>query len=177
MAKNYILIDNQFHLPRYDVDVLLNQNIGAELLAYTCNSDAVLLLGSQYVLLRSEFLVWKDWGRELAYRPNKVLITMGGSNPDNVSCNVMRALEQLTLPGLHVKVVLGGANPHHVAVHRMAAQLPGECDVIVNATNMPNLMAWADLAITAGGSTCWELAFMGLPASLLILADNQRRNR
>jgi spore coat polysaccharide biosynthesis predicted glycosyltransferase SpsG len=35
-------------------------------------------------------------------------------------------------------------------------------------------MAWADVAISAGGTTCWELAFMGLPSILLILAENQR---
>jgi RimJ/RimL family protein N-acetyltransferase len=39
---------------------------------------------------------------------------------------------------------------------------------------MPELMAWADVAISAGGSTCWELAFMGLPSILLVLAENQR---
>jgi len=35
-------------------------------------------------------------------------------------------------------------------------------------------MAWADVAISAGGSTCWELAFMELPNVVLVLADNQR---
>lgn len=39
---------------------------------------------------------------------------------------------------------------------------------------MPELMAWADVAISAGGSTCWEIAFMGLPNIILILADHQR---
>lgn len=39
---------------------------------------------------------------------------------------------------------------------------------------MPELMAWADMAIAAGGSTNWELAFMGLPTIILVLADNQR---
>jgi UDP-2,4-diacetamido-2,4,6-trideoxy-beta-L-altropyranose hydrolase len=34
-------------------------------------------------------------------------------------------------------------------------------------------MAWADLAITGGGSTCWESAFMGLPSLLVLLAENQ----
>jgi spore coat polysaccharide biosynthesis predicted glycosyltransferase SpsG len=43
-----------------------------------------------------------------------------------------------------------------------------------NVTNMPELMAWADVAISAGGTTCWELAFMGLPSIVLILAENQR---
>ena len=35
-------------------------------------------------------------------------------------------------------------------------------------------MAWADLAISGAGSTCWELACMGLPAVTLVLAENQR---
>jgi RimJ/RimL family protein N-acetyltransferase len=34
-------------------------------------------------------------------------------------------------------------------------------------------MAWADFAIAAAGTTAWELAFMGLPAIVLTLADNQ----
>jgi spore coat polysaccharide biosynthesis predicted glycosyltransferase SpsG len=45
---------------------------------------------------------------------------------------------------------------------------------VKNANNMPELMAWADLAIAAGGSTNWELAFMGLPTVVITLADNQR---
>ena len=39
---------------------------------------------------------------------------------------------------------------------------------------MPELMAWADVAVAAGGSTNWELSFMGLPSIILVLADNQR---
>jgi len=40
--------------------------------------------------------------------------------------------------------------------------------------DMPALMTWADLAISAGGSTCWELAFMGVPFLVLAIAENQR---
>jgi len=39
---------------------------------------------------------------------------------------------------------------------------------------MPEIMTWADIAISAGGSTSWELAFMGLPSLLLVIAENQR---
>jgi spore coat polysaccharide biosynthesis predicted glycosyltransferase SpsG len=45
--------------------------------------------------------------------------------------------------------------------------------LVADATNMPELMAWADVAVSAGGSTLWELAYMGLPALVLVLADNQ----
>jgi len=34
-------------------------------------------------------------------------------------------------------------------------------------------MNWADFAISAAGSTCWELLAMGVPFATVILADNQ----
>jgi RimJ/RimL family protein N-acetyltransferase len=36
------------------------------------------------------------------------------------------------------------------------------------------LIAWADVAISAGGSTCWELAYLGTPFIALVNADNQK---
>jgi spore coat polysaccharide biosynthesis predicted glycosyltransferase SpsG len=38
---------------------------------------------------------------------------------------------------------------------------------------MPEMMAWADLAISAGGTTCWEMAFLGLPNLIVVLSENQ----
>ena len=38
---------------------------------------------------------------------------------------------------------------------------------------MPQLFKWADISISAGGSTCMEMAFMGLPMVTIVLADNQ----
>jgi UDP-2,4-diacetamido-2,4,6-trideoxy-beta-L-altropyranose hydrolase len=48
--------------------------------------------------------------------------------------------------------------------------------MIENVSDLPELMVWADLAVTAGGSTCWELAYMGVPSLIIVIADNQRRN-
>ena len=41
--------------------------------------------------------------------------------------------------------------------------------------DMPELMAWADLAVASGGSTSWETAFMGLPTISIAIAENQQR--
>ena len=38
---------------------------------------------------------------------------------------------------------------------------------------MPELMATADLAISASGATCWELCFLGVPSLLIDIAPNQ----
>jgi spore coat polysaccharide biosynthesis predicted glycosyltransferase SpsG len=46
----------------------------------------------------------------------------------------------------------------------------------VDTQAMAALIAEADLAIGAGGSSAWERCVPGLPAITLILADNQREN-
>jgi UDP-2,4-diacetamido-2,4,6-trideoxy-beta-L-altropyranose hydrolase len=46
--------------------------------------------------------------------------------------------------------------------------------VLDDVRDMASLMASMDLAVTGGGSTCWELAFLGLPAIVIELSDNQR---
>ena len=45
-----------------------------------------------------------------------------------------------------------------------------------NPPDLPPLMARADLAICAGGTTAWELSFLGVPMLVLVLAENQRTN-
>lgn len=170
-----LVIDDTAHLTRYHTDILLNQNINAERLNYRCNPDALLLLGSRYALLRSEFLAWQGQRqRQTPEVARKILITLGGSDPDNITLKIIQALQQVDLPDLEVKVVIGPANPHLLRLQQAIEHSTGNLQLVTAAGNMPDLMAWADLAISSAGSTCWELAFMGVPSLLLILADNQR---
>lgn len=167
-----LIIDDYGHAGHDHADVILNQNAGASRYLYA-NRDAhtQLLLGSAFALLRPEFLGWRNAPREVAPVATKVLVTLGGGDPDNVTSTVVAALDQL--PGLEVVVVVGGSNPHREAVQSALEQHGGAMRLVVNATNMPELMAWADLAVSAAGSTSWELAFMGVPAALIVVADNQ----
>ena len=45
--------------------------------------------------------------------------------------------------------------------------------IVRETDEMPDLMTWADLAISAAGSTTWELSFMGTPMILVVTEDNQ----
>jgi RimJ/RimL family protein N-acetyltransferase len=45
--------------------------------------------------------------------------------------------------------------------------------LLTDVRDMAGLMASADLAVSAAGSTCWELAFMGVPMVVVSLAANQ----
>lgn len=168
-----LVIDDAAHLPYYHADVLLNQNSGAERLAYHCDPDTSLLLGSQYALLRPEFLPKRGWHKDIPRTASKVLITMGGSDPNNVTMKVIQALQQVDIPNLEATVVVGPANPNLETLHQAVQNSTHDLRLLTDVPDMAELMSWADVAVSAGGSTCWELAFMGLPSLLLVLSDNQ----
>jgi UDP-2,4-diacetamido-2,4,6-trideoxy-beta-L-altropyranose hydrolase len=169
-----LVIDDTNHLPEYDADILLNQNVGAENLSYNCPPETVLLRGPSNVLLRHEF-----WGRGGVPRAQpdlaqKILVTMGGGDPGNMTLRALQALESAELGDLEVVAVIGASNPHYESVATNACKSKVPIRLVRNATNMPELMAWADVAVSAAGSTTWELAYMGVPEVLVVLAENQR---
>jgi len=172
-----LFIDDIGHAEHYYADFVMNQNIHAHEGLYKNKEPYTrLLLGTRYVLLRREFLKWRGWKREIPEVARKVLVTMGGSDPDNVTLKVIRALQQVDVDGLEAIVVVGGGNPHYEELQSAVQDSRFPIRLEGNVTNMPDLMAWADVAVSGGGSTCWELAFMGLPLLVLVLAENQERS-
>jgi UDP-2,4-diacetamido-2,4,6-trideoxy-beta-L-altropyranose hydrolase len=174
-VRPLLVVDDLARLSGYSADLVLNQNIYAAELDYQCESHTRLLLGCQWVLLRREFRRWRGWRREIPRTARKLLIVLGGSDPANITLRVVHALRSPALPrNLETLAVVGGANPHAASLREAVRGLP-RIEIRGNVSDMPALMAWADVAITGAGSTCWEMAFMGLPFSALILADNQER--
>lgn len=167
-----LVVDDMAHLDYYEVDIILNQNINAHHLHYPCPSETRLLLGPHYTLLRNEFITWQNWQRDIPPVATKVLVTLGGSDPDNTTLKVIQALKQLDLSSLQSIVVVGASNPHYEQLQQAVQGTTIELQR--NVRTMPDLMAWADIAISAAGSTVWEMAFMGLPTLLIVVAKNQR---
>jgi UDP-2,4-diacetamido-2,4,6-trideoxy-beta-L-altropyranose hydrolase len=172
-----LVLDDYGHASHYWADVVLNQNITAEEGLYPSREPYTkLLLGTRYVLLRQEFWQWRNWQRQIPLEASKVLVTLGGSDPDNVTLTVIQALQKVEVAGLEAVVVVGGSNPHYGELAQVVKGWEGSITLKQNVTNMPELMAWADLAITAGGSTCWEIAFMGIPSLMIAIAANQKES-
>lgn len=167
-------IDDYGHAEHYYADIVLNQNISASEHFYTHRDLYTrLLLGTRYALLRREFKKWKSWQRKVPDIASNVLVTVGGADPDNVTLKVIQALKQIDIPDIEAIIVVGPANPN-LATLKLEISGFATFRLIKNPDHMPDLMAWADLAVAAGGSTCWEMAFMGLPNIIMIIADNQR---
>jgi UDP-2,4-diacetamido-2,4,6-trideoxy-beta-L-altropyranose hydrolase len=168
-----LAIDDYGHADHYYADIVLNQNSYAEMSFYPHFEPSTrFLLGTKYVLLRREFRERTGDARTIPDTGRKVLVTFGGADPGNATLAVIRALMQVRVADLEVIVVAGGMNLHYEELLAVVKDDP-RFSIRSDVRDMPGLMAWADIAISAGGSTCWELAFMGLPALVYPLAANQ----
>ena len=157
-------------------DFVLDQNLGAKLPEGSRgDSRTRFLLGPGYALLRREFWGWRGREHPIAPSARRLLVTLGGSDPENMTLRILRALRQLPESGeLEATIVVGPANRHRVSLENELADAPASWRLLAAPEDMPGLIAWADLGVSAAGSTCWELAFMGLPFVTVVLAENQR---
>ena len=157
-------------------DVVINQNRHALPALYPQRADHTrLLLGTEYALLRREFRTWQGPPRVFPAAPRQVLVTLGAADPHNVTADVVASLGAAPAAATEIVVVVGGSNPHADAIAACAAR-QSNCRVVPDpGGDMPRLMAAADLAVCAGGSTMWEMACMGVPFVPIVIADNQRQ--
>ena len=170
-----LVVDDTGHAGAYVADLVLDQNAQAAEDFYRQREPYTrLLLGARYAMLRREFKPWRDWKREPAPRVRKVLVTVGGSDPDNLTLTIMRALRLLAEEDLEATVVVGGSNPHGEVLEQEIGRMDGAIRLLKNASNMPELMAGADVAVSAAGSTCLEMCLLSLPAVIIDVAENQR---
>ena len=171
-----LFIDDYGNSKYYCSDIVLNQNINADESLYQNREIYTkLLLGSSYTLLRKEFRKLTIQTKTISLIGTKILVTLGGGDPDNVTLKVIQALSDIKVNDLEVLVVIGASNPYYDQLNLFVKSLNFSIKLVQNVTDMPQLMAWADIAIAAGGSTNWELAFMGLPSVIIVIADNQQK--
>ena len=171
-AVKLLFLDDNGRAGHYVADVVLDPNPHADEGLYANRQSYTrLLLGPAYALLRREFRAYRDCKRTIPKIGRKVLVTLGGTDPDDVTLRVIEGLKTLKIEGLEAAVVVGGGNPHF---RTLEAAVSGKDQIrlIKDASNMPELMAWADVAISAAGSTCWEMCLLGVPTLLISLASH-----
>jgi len=163
---------------KHQCDILLDQTFGRQQEDYSAFTpkDCQLLLGSQYALLRPEFSKWRKFSLERRTKSEfkNLFVNMGGVDVDNVTEKVLDELKICNLPNdLHITIVMGGSAPYLESVKFKAITLPCKTEVKVDVGNMAEIMANADIAIGAAGSTTWERCCLGLPTIQIVTADNQ----
>jgi UDP-2,4-diacetamido-2,4,6-trideoxy-beta-L-altropyranose hydrolase len=168
-----LVVDDFNHARQNVADVLVNQNARATPEMYGNPTATKLLLGFSWAMLRREFADKPQ--RTYAAHAQRILLTLGGADPDHITVSLVRALAALDSEW-EAAVVVGGANPKASDVEAACAGTNGRARFYSNVADLGELMRWAEVAISAAGVTALELAAMGVPAVLLTIADNQRDN-
>lgn len=168
VAGRVMVIDDMADRTAYPVGLLLNQNAHADRAEYPADATCRFLLGTRYVLLRREF-VSAPPPRTTPTVARHLLVTFGGSDPTGMTTKTIEALRRLPesiRSTIRVRIIVGAANRDEAPIGSAVADpdLGFRATIERGVTDMPAQMAWADLAITSGGSTVWELARAGCPA-------------
>lgn len=130
------------------------------------------LFGAGYAPLRACFAEsYRDRGGVIG----RVLVTTGNTDPKGFLPAFLRAaLGDERLHGVCFSAVVGGMAPDGVAaeVDRIAAEAP-RVEVLRAVTDMAGLMGRCDAAVSANGTTVYELSAAGVPAFTFSMVEEQ----
>lgn len=165
IIKNHILLAHITfkHKEVFLSHLLHNQNILALDHQYNCPEHTIKLFGPAYTILKPQYKLLRQSGTHFNENVKNVLISFGGADTRNVSFKVLKALLELNLKTTII-LVLGKLYDERQILTELITQYPQQkVEVFQNTPEMPELMYKADLAITSGGLTAWELACLGTP--------------
>ena len=175
-----ILVIDDLADRKHDCDYLLDASPGASRNDYL---DLVppgcrLLVGPDYALLRPEFMRFR--GQSVARRAQqrglkRVFACFGALDDRRLLPEVMDVVCGLD-DALEMDVAVRRGVPHLDQIRQGAAQHGQRVQVHIDASNIAELMARADLGIGAAGGVALEGCCVGLPSVLFTTAANQQRN-
>ena len=152
-------------------DMLIDQNYGHVAGDYKTSvpKDCEVLAGSAYVLLRSQYrIIERPKVPTVVSHARNLLVTMGASDPMDATGSTVRRLRQMAPPEWTIRVVLGPAYRHVSAIKGLAQEWLA-LDIVVAPPDLVNEIKWSHAVLTAAGSTCWELCYLGVPFGVFTL--------
>ncbi len=158
----------------YVSDIVLNQNLNAELVfKYSAEPCTKLFLGIDYVILRREFRIIKNYIRVIDNECKKILITLGGGDAKNNIGQLLNKMNDIKISQFDITVLLGSGFMYGEEIKNIAANNYHTITIKKSIDNVVPFMQWCDLAIAAAGTTVWELLTLQTPMLVGIAADNQ----
>ena len=167
-ASRVAVIDDLAALDHYDCDLIVNAAQSASQSTYRTRTQAKLLLGAPYALIRREF---RNFPASPAIAPS-VGVMFGGSDPRRLTGGCATML-RAALPGVTLKIIAGPAHIHTDELRALAEADP-LMELHVDPPSVAQVLAGCDLVLTAAGGSVGEMAAMGLAALVLVLYDNQK---
>ena len=171
---NLIYIDDLAAFP-YPCSALVNYNAYGPYLGYDALYDTGSTkkprqyLGVRYAPLREDFRDVE--AHTQPERVSNVLVSTGGADPRHIAVKMIRALLESEIK-YRYHFLVGSLNED---AEEISALSENNRNIIVhrNVKDMKTLMMECDIAVSAAGSTLYELCACGVPAITYVFADNQ----
>ncbi|MBF0506847.1 MAG: hypothetical protein HQL09_08420 [Nitrospirae bacterium] len=123
--------------------------------------------GAEYVPIAESFRESRQrYGEKVLDPPYRILVTMGGSDPNHLTYKVVSALRGWDGPVI-IKVVIGPSFSPDENLEILEAEKDLNIEFIRNIEDLSLLMAESHIAITALGTTLYELAYLGVPSVII----------
>lgn len=166
----------------FPVDAVVNYNAFADREIYEklyAGTRTKLYVGSSYIPVREQFTGCNYTVREQA---EDVLITTGGGDADNIAGKILARLNGFqdvdeirdNTRKLNYHLVIGQFNPHFEKMRELSDKFSW-IHIHADVQDMASLMKSCDVAVTAGGTTIYELAAVGVPFICFSYARNQEQ--
>ncbi len=164
ISKNIYLFHITFkHDEHFFSHIIHNQNLLALEHEYSAQDYTKKLLGPEFVILKPQYLKLRCKGLDFRDDVQNLLISFGGADSNNVTFQILKSLCQLKIKS-QINVVVGKMYSEINSLNELLKANPKMAiHIFQNTPEMPTLMYHADLAITSGGLTAWELACLGTP--------------
>ena len=158
----------------HDCDLLIDQNYSERSAASfekfvpkTCE----LLLGPRFALIGDQFRKLRELKSKPAHELKRIFVFCGGSDPQNLTQQVIDEISCSELSNIAVDVVVGAQNK--TFDREAALKLNANIEIHNAGGEFARIMSIADLAIGAGGTTSWERMCLGIPSIVASIAENQ----
>lgn len=125
--------------------------------------------GEKYYCARNEFLNIKP--KEINKRVKDVLITFGGTDPNNLTLKTLCAISKSKYD-FKVTVILGPGYKNEETLQEKINELDKSIEVFRSVKNIADYMLNADIIFSSAGRTMYEIAMIGTPS--IIIAQNYR---
>lgn len=167
----YLFLISDFALGKHPAHIVLDQTLGRRSAEYVGHvpDECCVLTGSEYQLIRPEYFQ-QQRVRDYARGVQHILVSMGGIDHNNHTRQVLIALREQQQP-LQISVLLTSQCPW---LTQLQSEFTSGVDFFIDHPAPWQVVASADLAIGAGGTSQWERIAAGLPTLLIQVADNQR---
>ncbi len=170
-AGHFVICRDDLGTRRFPCQVVLNGNADAERLPYSlARKETRFLLGPKFTVLPQEF--WDVPQRKRSENVQNLLIVLGGTDSYDLMPSLIKLCDDLPMD-FTVTVVMGPFFSDPEEVRRAARVARKRTTCVESPATLYPLIREADLAISGGGQTLYELACAGCPAVALEVAPDQ----